>query len=123
MNNSTKPTTKIGRQVKKQNKSFIELTNEFALPIAVWQHKKPAKRNAFLLFHDDDAGRWCTCMLGNNRAKYPMATVVKGLSSAMIKTPELYGWICASVRCVERELKKLKKEAKQKADSHGKDRL
>lgn len=101
-------------------KSFAVLTEEFASPIRTWQLKKPAKRNAFLLFNDDDAGEWCAFMFGNVRAKYPMATVVKGLDLAMKAAPELYAWIRASVACVERELKR-EREAKQKADSHGKD--
>lgn len=98
-------------------KSFAVLTDEFANPIRTWQLKKPAKRNAFLLFNDDDAGEWCAFMFGNVRAKYPMATVVKGLDSAMKAVPELYGWIRASVRFVEREQKKQSKQSTHGTDS------
>ena len=98
-------------------KSFTALTDEFVNPIRTWQHKKPAKRNAFLLFYDDDAGKWCAFMFGNERAKYPMATVVKGLDSAMKAAPELYGWIRASVRFVEREQKKQSKQRTHGTDS------
>ena len=107
---NVKPSTKIGRQVTQ--KSFTELTNEFAYPIATWQHKKPAKRNAFLLFCDQDAGEFHAFLLGNNRAKYPTATALNGLMEAMRSKPELYNWIRASVRCIEREDKKAAKEQK-----------
>ena len=99
-------------------KSFAVLADEFAKPIRTWQHKKPAKRNAFLLLCDDDAGEWYAFMFGNERAKYPMATVIRGLDSAMKAVPELYGWIRASVRCVEREQMKQSKQS-----THGKDSL
>ena len=118
---NVKPSTKIGRQVTQ--KSFNELTNEFAYPIAIWQHKKPAKRNAFLLFRDEEAGEYHVFMLGNNRAKYPVATAIEGLTAAMRDVPELYGWIRASVRYIEREDKKAAKQQTSKNSSHGKDNV
>ena len=104
-----------------KQQSFNRLTNEFAQPIAAWQHAKPAKRNAFLLFHDEDAGEYTAYILGNKRAKYPIATAIRGLTDVMHDVPELYGWIRASVRCLEREEKKAAKALKEEDESHGKD--
>ena len=103
-----------------KQQSFNRLTNEFAQPIAIWQHTKPAKRNAFLLFYDEDAGVYAAFMLGNKRAKYPVATAIRGLTDAMRDAPELYGWIRASVRYIEREEKKAAKALKEEGESHGK---
>ena len=103
-----------------EKQSFDRLTNEFAQPIATWQHTKPAKRNAFLLFRDEDAGEYVAYILGNKRAKYPIATAINGLTEVMRDVPELYGWIRASVRYLEREEKKAAKALKEEGESHGK---
>ena len=89
-----------------EKQSFNRLTNEFAQPIATWQRTKPAKRNAFLLLRDEDAGEYVAYILGNKRAKYPTATALKGLGEAMIQRADLLGWIKANVNYAERELKK-----------------
>ena len=103
-----------------EKQSFDKLTEEFAQPIAIWQHTKPAKRNAFLLFRDEDAGEYTAYILGNKRAKYPVATAIRGLTDVMRDMPELYGWIRASVRYLEREEKKAAKALKKEDESHGK---
>ena len=103
-----------------KQQSFNRLTNMFAQPIAAWQHTKPAKRNAFLLFRDEEAGEYHAFLLGNKRAKYPIATAIEGLTALMKDVPELYGWIRASVRCLEREEKKAAKALKEEGKSHGK---
>ena len=101
---------------------FIKLTNEFTQPIATWQHSKPAKRNAFLLFCDHEAERWTVRMFGNPRSKFHTATSLSGLHDAMMKFPELLDAMRAHVRCAERELRKEAKAKAQKEEdkSHGK---
>ena len=118
---NVKPSTKIGRQVTQ--KSFNELTNEFAHPIAIWQHKKPAKRSAFLLLSDLDAGEYVYFPFGNNRDKYPLATSIQSLWKAMYEHKELLGWVKACVNCAERELKKAAKAQQKEETDHGKDNV
>ena len=100
-------------------KQFYELLNEFKAPIAKWQKKKPAKRNALLLFCDRDAGLYGLELMGNKRAKYPLATCLNGLSEALIEGPELLGWVKADVRFAERELKRKYQQTKSQEDGKG----
>lgn len=89
-----------------ESKSFQELTDRFAAPVSMWQNKKPAQRSAFLLFCDQAVGEWTIMPFGNNRAKYPVPTCLRGLNEALKANPELLGWMKAVVRCAERELKR-----------------
>ena len=91
---------------KVDEKLFDDLIEEFAAPILKWQRKKPAKRNAFLLFRDGDAEEYAIRLMGNARAKHPMPTSLEGLSEAMVDCRELLGWVKANVRFAERELKR-----------------
>jgi hypothetical protein len=110
--------SKVERQ-----KPFNELTNEFAYPIAIWQHKKPAKRSAFLLLSDLDAGEYVYFPFGNNRDKYPLATSIQSLWKAMYEHKELLGSVKACVNCAERELKKAAKAQQKEETDHGKDNV
>lgn len=99
-------------QHREQNrqKTFVELTDEFVTPIGQWQNQKPAQRSAFLLFCDKEEGEYQLTNFGNKRAKYPTATTLEGLVPALKRSPELLGWMKATIRCAERELKREKKE-------------
>ena len=87
-------------------KQFNVLVSEFVAPIAKWQKRKPAKRSAMLLFCDGDAEEYSVRLMGNKRAKYPIASCLNGLGDAMIAKPELLEWVKAHVRFAERELKR-----------------
>ena len=89
-----------------EQQQFSELMNQFSAPIEKWQNKKPAKRNAFMLFCDKEVGSYKIIPCGNDRAKYPLATCLEGLGQAMIDYPDLLGWVKANVRFAERELKR-----------------
>ena len=89
-----------------EEQSFVKQTDRFAYPVAMWQHKKPAQRSAFMLFCDKEVGQWAIIPLGNKRAKYPEVTCLRGLNEALKANPELLGWMKAVVRCAERELKR-----------------
>ena len=101
-------------------KAFDALVKKFTLPVATWQHIKPAKRNAFLLFSDKDIGEWHIRLLGNKRAKYFVPTAIEGLIDAMKAHPELFAWIRAAVRFIEREQKKEAKKQTIKERDYGK---
>ena len=98
---------------------FFPLAEEFAAPIAKWQNKKPAKRSALLICCDIEVGRYFIRICENKRAKYPIATCLRGLSDAMIAEPELLGWVKAHVRYAERELKRRNKQANNQEDGQG----
>ena len=92
-------------------KQFFALVDEFAAPIAKWQKKKPAKRTALLICCDLEVGRYSVKICGNKRAKYPVATSLRGFGDAMIAEPELLGWVKAHVRYAEREIKRKNKQS------------
>ena len=100
-------------------KQFNVLVSEFAAPIAKWQKKKPAKRSAMLLCCDHEVSEYAVDLMGNKRAKYPMASCLNGLGDAMIAQPELLSWIKALVRYAERELKRKNKQANNQEDGQG----
>ena len=97
---------KVTLENKNSKKVFDQFTESMATNLRKWHNVKPAKRTAFLLFHDEDAGEYVAYILGNKRAKYPTATALKGLGEAMIQRADLLGWIKANVNYAERELKK-----------------
>ena len=100
-------------------KLFDDLVEEFAAPILKWQRKKPAKRNAFLLFRDGDTGEYAIRLMGNARAKHPMPTSLEGLGEAMIDCRELLGWVKAFVRFAEREIKRKNKQSNVQENGQG----
>jgi len=100
---------------------FNQLTDDFAKPVSTWHKQRPSKRTAFLLFCDDEAGRYTVRMFGNPRSQYHTSTSLNGLLQAMKQFPELLGSLRAYVRCAERELKKEAKAKAEKESSHGKD--
>ncbi len=100
-------------------KSFDAQIDEFVAPILQWQRKKPAKRNTFLLFRDGETGELSIRLMGNKRAKYPIATCLTGLGEAMVDLPVLLGWIKANVRFAEREIKRKNKQSKVQEDGQG----
>ena len=99
--------------MKTTEKQFVENNEKMVNLIAKWQHKKLAKRNAFILLRDADAGLWQVFLYGNPRAKYPVATAFHGLGSAMIQNEDILGWVKAQVRFAERELKKQRAQTPQ----------
>ena len=112
---------KVTLENKDSKKVFDQFTESMATNLRKWHNVKPAKRTAFLLFCDEESEQWHMMLAGNPRAKYPTATAIKGLTDVMRDMPELYGWIRASVRYLEREEKKAAKALKKEDESHGKD--
>ena len=102
---------------------FSQNVEEFTRLVTTWHKQKPRKRTAFLLFCDEDAGRWSVRMLGNPRSKYYTETSLNGLHNAMEKSPELFNAVRAHFKCAERELKKAAKAQQKEETDHGKDNV
>ena len=106
---------------KLKEQLFDRNVDDFARPVTTWHKQHPGKRTAFLLFCDDDAGRWSVRMFGNPRSKYHTETSLNGLHNAMEKSPELFNAVKAHLKCAERELKKAAKAQQKEETNHGKD--